>query len=87
MSVWDLQSRKRVGNPFGPYDIGEPGAFFEPNGRLLIVLYEGAIEWPMDARAWERFACRVAGRDLTSDEWRDLLPNRVYRPTCPSNSL
>ena len=58
---------------------------FEPNGRLVIILEEEAIVWPVDARAWKRFACRAAGRDLTAAEWKDLLPNRRYRQVCPTS--
>jgi WD40 repeat protein len=36
-SVWDLQARKRLGNPFGPYDVNAPAVFFELDGRLLIL--------------------------------------------------
>jgi hypothetical protein len=57
---------------------------FEPNGRLLMIPLSNAFEWPTDVKSWERFACRVAGRDLTPAEWHDLLPNRAYRPVCQS---
>jgi hypothetical protein len=60
-----------------------PDALIEPNGRMLINYLSDAREWPTDVRAWTRFACRVAGRDLTPAEWHDLLPNRPYRPVCP----
>jgi len=33
-------------------------------------------------RAWTAFASRVAGSELTPDEWDDLLPDRRYRRTC-----
>ena len=59
---------------------------FEHNGRLLIELLSSAIEWPMDANTWEQFACRVAGRNLTRPEWRNVLPNRAYRPSCPAGT-
>ena len=39
----------------------------------------------MDVRTWERFACQVAGRNLTRAEWHDLLPNRPYETVCPGN--
>jgi WD40 repeat protein len=81
-SVWDLGSRMRLGNAFGPYPGTVPAAMFEPNGHLLINLLSNAIEWPTDVNTWERFACRVAGRDLTRAEWHDLLPNRAYQPVC-----
>ena len=28
-------------------------------------------------------ACAVAGRDMTPDEWRHVLPDRPYRRGCP----
>jgi WD40 repeat protein len=87
VSVWDLRSRKRLGNPFGPYPGFIPSTFFEPSGRLLISgAVQAAVEWPTDVRTWERFACRAAGRDLTREEWHDLVPNRRYRPACPDAS-
>jgi hypothetical protein len=60
-----------------------PVAQFAPDGDLVITYLADAVKWPMDPRAWERFACRVAGRDLTPAEWSDLLPDRDYRRTCP----
>jgi WD40 repeat protein/class 3 adenylate cyclase len=81
-SVWDIPSRIRLGNPLGPYPGSVPEALFEPDGTLLVVPYANGLEWPMDVRAWERFACRAAGRDLTPPEWRDLLPDRPYRRVC-----
>lgn len=83
VTLWDLRSRKRLGNPFGPYPGYIPATFLEPRGRLLIVLLESAVEWPTDVRAWKRFACRAAGRDLTPQGWNDLLPRRPYRHVCP----
>jgi hypothetical protein len=55
---------------------------FEPSGRLLITELVSAIEWPLDRPTLQRFACRVAGRNLTREEWNDLLPDRPYRPVC-----
>jgi hypothetical protein len=34
------------------------------------------------AQMMVRFACRAAGRDLTSGERHDLLPSRAYQPVC-----
>jgi WD40 repeat protein len=85
-SVWDLQSRKRVGNAFGPYRPLFPFALFEPDGRLLIILQGNAVQWPTDVKAWERGACRAAGRNLTRAEWHDLLPDRAYRPICAAST-
>ena len=85
-SAWDLPSRARLGDTFGPYPGTVPEVLFEHNGRLLIELLSSAIEWPMDANTWVQFACRVAGRNLTRPEWLNVLPNRAYRPTCPAGT-
>jgi WD40 repeat protein len=84
VSVWNLDSRTRLGDVFGPYEGKVPTAQFEPNGRLLINIASNAIEWPMDLGSWERFACQVAGRNLTRAEWRNALPSRSYIRVCPA---
>ena len=83
-SIWDVESLKRVGNPFPPHPGAVPDVLFEPSGRLLLPYLSNAEEWPTDLPTWERFACRVAGRDLTPQEWHALLPNRAYQHVCPA---
>ena len=79
----DVATRKRVGSGFSAEKGWIPGIAFEPNGRLLIFGYTATSEWPTDLPTLQRAACQIAGRDLTPDEWRDLLPNRPYRHVCP----
>lgn len=38
--------------------------------------------YPLTSSKWLDYACVVAGRDLTRDEWSRYLPGRPYRPTC-----
>ena len=38
--------------------------------------------YPLDPRRWLDYACLVAGRDLTRDEWSSYLPGREYERTC-----
>ena len=78
-TVWDLASRKRLGATFPAVFVAE----FAPDGDLVIAHLEDTVKWPMDPRTWMRFACQVAGRDLTPAEWSDVLPDRDYRRTCP----
>ena len=82
-TLWNLGSRTQVGDSFPsrPVIITEPG--FAPNGKLIIAYLADAAEWPMNVGAWERFACQVAGRNLTKAEWHDVLPNRPYVRVCP----
>ena len=81
-TLWDLRSRTQIGGSFPerPSIITEP--VFEPNGKLLIQYNSDAAEWPMDVGSWERFACQVAGRDLTPAEWHAILPARPYMHVC-----
>jgi class 3 adenylate cyclase/WD40 repeat protein/tRNA A-37 threonylcarbamoyl transferase component Bud32 len=83
VNLWDLLTRKQIGSSFGPYLGVIPPVLFEPDGRLLVVLLEQAVQWPTDVGTWQRFGCQVAGRDLTRAEWHDLLPTRPYEPVCP----
>ncbi|HEX3977642.1 MAG TPA: WD40 repeat domain-containing protein, partial [Solirubrobacteraceae bacterium] len=85
VSVWDLRTHSRVGDTFGPYTGTVPEVLFAPNGNLVVNLLSNAVQWPMDVGAWERFACQVAGRNLTRAEWRDLLPDRPYQSVCPQD--
>jgi WD40 repeat protein/class 3 adenylate cyclase/tRNA A-37 threonylcarbamoyl transferase component Bud32/energy-coupling factor transporter ATP-binding protein EcfA2 len=81
-TVWDLRTHERVGDPFPKVPGVVPQVAFEPNGRLLLTELGSASEWPVDRPALQRFACRVAGRSLSRDEWRAVLPNQPYRRVC-----
>jgi WD40 repeat protein/class 3 adenylate cyclase/tRNA A-37 threonylcarbamoyl transferase component Bud32 len=83
-TVWHLRSRSRLGDAFPVANGLIPAVAFEPGGRLLITELGSALEWPLDRPTLQRFACQVAGRDLTRAQWHEILPNRPYRPVCPA---
>jgi WD40 repeat protein len=80
--LWDLRTHERIGDHFPEVPGLVPQVAFEPNGRLLITELGSASEWPVDRPTLQRFACRVAGRSLSRDEWRAVLPNQPYRRVC-----
>jgi WD40 repeat protein len=82
-TLWDIQTRKRIGNTFPTEPGVVPSAQFAANGDLIIDYLAKATVWPTDLQAWVRYACQVAGRDLTAVEWIDLLPGRPYQHVCP----
>jgi WD40 repeat protein/class 3 adenylate cyclase/energy-coupling factor transporter ATP-binding protein EcfA2 len=82
-TLWDVGSRKRLGTPFAIEPGSVPVSRFTPAGDLVIDNLVDTAVWPTDLRSWQRFACRVAGRNLTRREWSDLLPDRPYRRVCP----
>jgi WD40 repeat protein len=59
-------------------------AVFGRDGSHLFAVSNGdrAARVDMRAEAWKRHACLVAGREMTRDEWEDVLPDRSYRPVC-----
>jgi WD40 repeat protein/class 3 adenylate cyclase/energy-coupling factor transporter ATP-binding protein EcfA2 len=81
-TLWDLRSRTQIGGSFPerPNTITQP--VFEPNGKLLIQYNSDAAQWPTNVASWERFACQVAGRDITLAEWHAVLPTRAYMHVC-----
>jgi WD40 repeat protein len=82
-TLWNLPARKQVGDSFPSRPLVITTPVFERNGRLVIDYLADAAQWPMNLSAWERFACKVAGRNLTQAEWWDILPNRSYMRVCP----
>jgi WD40 repeat protein len=81
-AVWDLRSRTRLGDSFPVVKGLAPQLAFKPDGRLIVGEFVSAIEWPLDRPTLQRFACQVAGRDITRAEWEDVLPNQPYGRVC-----
>jgi WD40 repeat protein len=59
-------------------------ADFRPDGHTVVIasLDYGIYHWDTRLEHAITFACQMAGRDLTAEEWREHFPNRAYRPTC-----
>jgi hypothetical protein len=52
---------------------------------LMTVSYGTPLVWPVNPESWLDQACRVAGRTLTADEWRQYAGSNVtYRDPCQS---
>ena len=84
--LWDIASRRQVGPPLPGPQCGQclNTAEFDPSGTHLLALYANGtgLVWDIDPELWKERACVVAGRTLTLDEWRELLPDRSYEPAC-----
>ena len=81
-SLLDVGSRRRLGDTF-PIEQGSiPLGRFTPGGVLVIDNVTNTAQWPTDLASWRRYACQVAGRDLSRAEWQELLPDRSYRSVC-----
>jgi WD40 repeat protein/DNA-binding SARP family transcriptional activator len=83
LRLWDLTSGKLVGGPLSGAEGTGWGTYF-PDGRHVVAAFDSGlgVVWDVDPAAWSAHACRVANRELTREEWRDVLPERAYRSVC-----
>jgi WD40 repeat protein len=60
-------------------------ASFEPDGYTVLIASQddGIYRWDTRLEHAIEHACRAAGRDLTSEEWRENFGNRPFQKTCP----
>ena len=81
---WDVKRRRQLGSPMTVEAEHFANAVLTRDGKWLFAASNGtrAVRFPMSPAAWTRHACRVAGRELTQQEWKDALPDRDYQPVC-----
>jgi WD40 repeat protein len=85
VKLWTTSTLQQFGFDF-PAVAGSWGnARFTPDGRNLVVVFDDGrgVVWPAAVRAWEDHACRVAGRNLTREEWSRFVSGRSYEQVCP----
>jgi WD40 repeat protein len=81
--LWDVASRKLIGAPLPGSPGGGNAVFFTDGKHILATFSSGTgTVWDVNPTDWGTFACRIAHRNLTPAEWKDLLPGRPYRPVC-----
>lgn len=75
----------RTGEFLGSVTVGNDGtAAFAPDGESVVIAEIGGRvrSWDLDPAVWVERACRMAGRSLTEQEWREYLPERDYVAAC-----
>jgi WD40 repeat protein len=83
-SLFDLASGMRLGDSILSAGGSGFSASLRPDGReLAVALADGMQVWDLDPEAQVQAACRIAGRDLTREEWDEHLSEiGPYRSTC-----
>jgi WD40 repeat protein len=85
--VYDVASTRQIGRTLPVEldpDVAQIGATLRPDGEQLAVATEHGVQlWNLDPEAWREAACRLAGRNLTHEEWDNYIPQgEPYRATC-----
>lgn len=84
--LWDTGTATQLGRVTLPTP-GLVSAEFRPDGTVLIVPWgpEAAVYvWDPSPERAADFACRVVGREMTQQEWRDHFGDRPYQDPCPA---
>jgi WD40 repeat protein/DNA-binding SARP family transcriptional activator len=89
VSLWDADTLDLLGTVHPPHQ-GEPVAagaqFIGDSHDVAIASYDGRVyRWDTDVERALDFACQMAGRDLTVEEWEEFLPAQPYQSVCPED--
>ena len=72
--LYDAPTGERLGEPFPTDDTTLAGSMLRPDGlEVAISMPEGVVVWDLDPDHQFEYVCRLAGRDLTENEWRTYL--------------
>jgi DNA-binding SARP family transcriptional activator/WD40 repeat protein len=84
VSVFDVASWTRIGDPIptdAPFIF--PGHLRPDGGAVTVTVREGVAVWDIGPDRLAEAACRMAGRNLTENEWETYLGSLgEYRETC-----
>jgi WD40 repeat protein len=81
--LWDLTSSPPTSTALDVEGRVVDAAFVGDRWTLVTIdESRGVRAWDLHPRTLLRRACAIAGRSLTRDEWREVLPDRPYAPVC-----
>ena len=83
--LWDGRTGAyQAGIPLPDPPTGATVSYLPDGAGLLVSALDGRT-WTVDTRlaTWVERACRIAGRNLARDEWRQFFADRPYEVTCP----
>jgi WD40 repeat protein len=82
--LWDVETQEPIGSPLSVEPDTFVSAVLSPRGSHLFAVSTGlsGIRLAIEPAVWKRYACAVAGRQLTVRESNDALPKRPYRTVC-----
>jgi WD40 repeat protein len=86
VSLWDGRTNTLLGTARRSQTTWAAVEFLPDGHTVVIATLDGGVHtWDTRPSTWMEFACTVAGRNLSTDEWSDAFGNRPYRETCPTS--
>ena len=83
VAVWDIDARRALGDPVPAHSDAVIGLGNLADGRVLSTDLDGeTVVWDFAPAALIRTACRLAGRNLTTEEYHTDDVGSRYEPTC-----
>ncbi len=83
MILWSVEQRSEIARL--PASMSAAGSLrFGPDGASVFGVQDDGtvVRWAISPISWHDVLCRVVGRSLTDDEWREYLPDRDPAPLC-----
>ena len=72
--LYDTETGARIGDPLRTDSRTLAPAMLRPDGlEMAVSMPDGVVVWDLDPDHQFEYACRIAGRDLTENEWRTYL--------------
>jgi WD40 repeat protein len=87
--LWDVAERAPIGEPLLAPGGDVASLAFRPDGSTLVAVdgEEQAIAFAVSVEDWTAYACAIANRNLTQEEWEQYLGERPYHQTCPDTPV
>jgi WD40 repeat protein len=87
VSLWDATTLDLLGTVYPPHHgeaVPAGAQFIGDTHDVAIASYDGRVyRWETDLDRALDFACQMAGRSLTEEEWEEFLPAQPYQSVCP----
>ncbi|MFC5263373.1 BTAD domain-containing putative transcriptional regulator [Kribbella qitaiheensis] len=87
LSLWDARNLELLGTiatSAGTKKVAVSPSFTEGHDAVTVAAFDGhTYRWDTRIGPTLDFACKMAGRSLTDEEWRQAFGERPYEKTCP----